>query len=112
MEIKRYIKTEGGGVYDTTELDRDNRLTDTPFVTKDFWCIYPQSIVASSDDVVKLFDCFLVDKNCFDNFIMANTHHKRHNKDKKLYGATWSKEGKMILAVAEYLGQGEWLLYE
>ena len=110
MEIKRFIKTECGEIWDTEELRVSEELTDHPFVDKDGWCIYRESIIASSDEVVKLFDCFLVNKICFDNFIMANTHHKRHNKDKTLYGATWNEQGDKIVAQAKYLGAGEWSL--
>ena len=110
MEIKRFIKTISGEIYDTTELDRDNRLNGNPFVTKDFWCIYPESIVASSDEVVKLFDCYLINRHCFDSFLLANAHQKSHNKDKDLFGATWNEDGSKIIARAKYIGGGKWKL--
>ena len=110
MEIKRFIKTECGEIWDTEELRVSEELTDHPFVDKDGWCIYKESIVASCDEVVKLFDCFLINKHCYDSFIMASTNQKSHNKDKTLYGACWNYDGTEIIARGKYLGAGKWSL--
>lgn len=111
METKRFIKTVFGNIFDRENCYVDDRLVGNPLCdTRTGYLIYENHIVAQSDEVVKLFDCFLVNKICFDNFIMANTHHKRHNKEKTLYGATWNEQGDKIVARAEYLGAGKWRL--
>jgi len=110
MEIKKFIKTESGEIFDTEELTISEELNGHPFVNKEGWCIYKESIVASSDEVVKLFNCFLINRHCFDNFLLANSHQKSHSKDKTLYGATWNKDGSRIIAQAKYIGSGEWEL--
>lgn len=112
MEIKKYIKTKGGAIYDTEEdLYVCEELNGKPFgVINSGLVIYRESIVASCDEVVKLFDCFLIDRHCFESFILANSHQKSHNKDKTLYGATWNGEGSEIIAQAKYIGGGKWKL--
>ena len=111
MEIKRYIKTIFGNIFDRENCYVDERLVGNPLCdTRTGYLIYEDHIVAQSDEVVKLFDCFLINRHCFDNFLLANSHQKSHNKDKDLYGACWNKDGTNINAQAKYLGAGEWVL--
>ena len=61
METKRFIKTVFGNIFDRENCYVDDRLVGNPLCdTRTGYLIYENHIVAQSDEVVKLFDCFLI----------------------------------------------------
>lgn len=111
METKKYIKSKSGRIYDKDNLYVCEHINEQPYgVRGNGFLIYKNDILASCDEVVKLFDCFLINKRVYDNFLIASANQKSHNKDKTLYGACWNEDGTKIIARGKYLGAGKWEL--
>ena len=100
----KYVKTDDGRIIDTTKERETFLCKQRAWCPEKGYVVYENAIVAQSDNIEELCDCFSYDTETTKDFDVARSW-KLHNSEREIYGCLKTKKGLMY--VAEFNKKGK-----